>query len=687
VHERVETAAAMKKALQEKQWDIILCDYKIPKFSGAHAIALLQETNIDIPLIIVSGTIGEETALECMRSGAHDYIMKNNLSRLCLAVGRELEEAEVIVQRKRMGEDLEESENKYRLSFENVTDVIYTIDKDLNILSVSPSVERVLGYKPQDFIGQPVSALGNILTPESFEQAIANISVILKGETISLMVYRFIAKDGTIKYGEVSGSPMMRNGKIIGIISVARNITERKRAENALQVSEKYFKEITENSSDIIVITDKNGDIKYCSRSTERFTGYKPEELIGRNVIRIIHPDDVKRAVGDFGKAILAKDSAIPNGFRIVHKDGSERYFEGLGKNLLDNPSVAGFIMNVHDTTERKQADEALRESERKYKSLIDNFQDIILTINLEGKITFASQSIKEKLGYESAETINMSILDFVQEEDHQRVMENLQKGMKGEKITGFQIQVITKSGKRVFFESFFSRVYKDGEVVGAQAIIKDITESKRAEEELKQSFERMRKALGATVQSISMIVEMKDPYTAGHQQRVSDLARAISTEMGLSADQRDFIRTASAIHDIGKISIPAEILSKSTKLTDMEFNLIKTHAQSGHDILKDIEFPWPVADVVLQHHERMDGSGYPQGLKGNDIFLEARIMAVADVVEAMASHRPYRPSLGIDCALDEISRNKGILYDADVVDACLKLFQEKGYTLVFKKS
>jgi PAS domain S-box-containing protein len=687
VHERVETAAAMKKALQEKQWDIILCDYKMPKFSGAQAIALLQETNIDIPLIIVSGTIGEETALECMRSGAHDYIMKNNLSRLCLAVGRELEEAEVRVQRKRMGEDLEESENKYRLSFENVTDVIYTIDKDLNILSVSPSVERVLGYKPQDFIGHPVSALGNILTPESFEQAIANISVILKGETISLMVYRFIAKDGTIKYGEVSGSPMMRNGKIIGIISVARNITERKRAEDALQVSEKYFKEITENSSDIIVITDKNGDIKYCSRSTERFTGYKPEELIGRNVIRIIHPDDVKRAVGDFGKAILAKDSAIPNGFRIVHKDGSERYFEGLGKNLLDNPSVAGFIMNVHDTTERKQADEALRESERKYKSLIDNFQDIILTINLEGKITFASQSIKEKLGYESAETINMSILDFVQEEDHQRVMENLQKGMKGEKITGFQIQVITKSGKRVFFESFFSRVYKDGEVVGAQAIIKDITESKRAEEELKQSFERMRKALGATVQSISMIVEMKDPYTAGHQQRVSDLARAISTEMGLSADQRDFIRTASAIHDIGKISIPAEILSKSTKLTDMEFNLIKTHAQSGHDILKDIEFPWPVADVVLQHHERMDGSGYPQGLKGNDIFLEARIMAVADVVEAMASHRPYRPSLGIDCALDEISRNKGILYDADVVDACLKLFQEKGYTLVFKKS
>ena len=179
----------------------------------------------------------------------------------------------------------------------------------------------------------------------------------------------------------------------------------------------------------------------------------------------------------------------------------------------------------------------------------------------------------------------------------------------------------------------------------------------------------------------------MKDPYTAGHQQRVSDLARSIAKEMGLSADQRDFIRTASAIHDIGKISIPAEILSKPTKLTNLEFNLIKTHAQSGYDILKDIEFPWPVADVVRQHHERMDGSGYPQGLKGNDILLEARIMAVADVVEAIASHRPYRPSLGIDFALDDISRNKGILYDADVVDACLKLFREKGYNLVLNKS
>jgi putative nucleotidyltransferase with HDIG domain len=208
------------------------------------------------------------------------------------------------------------------------------------------------------------------------------------------------------------------------------------------------------------------------------------------------------------------------------------------------------------------------------------------------------------------------------------------------------------------------------------EGIQEDITERK-------QSMERMRKALGATVRAIAATVEAKDPYTAGHQRRVADLARSIATEMNLPGDQVDGIRMAGMIHDIGKISVPAEILSMPRKLTDVEFCLIKTHAQSGHDILKDIEFPWPIARMILEHHERMDGSGYPQGLTGDRVLLESRILVVADVVEAMASHRPYRPGLGLPAALEEVSRNRGTLYDPEVVDACLRLFHAKNYQII----
>jgi putative nucleotidyltransferase with HDIG domain len=213
-------------------------------------------------------------------------------------------------------------------------------------------------------------------------------------------------------------------------------------------------------------------------------------------------------------------------------------------------------------------------------------------------------------------------------------------------------------------------------------SLTRDITKRKKAEEDLKQTLESLRKAFGATIQVMVSAVESRDPYTAGHQIRSADLARAVATEMGLPEEKIDGIRMAGSIHDIGKLSVPAEILAKSTKLSELEFSLIKEHARIGYEMLKDVESPWPLAEIVYQHHERMDGSGYPRNLKGDDILMEDRILAVADVVEAMASHRPYRPALGLNAALEEIENNKGTLYDADAVDACLKLFHEKGYRL-----
>lgn len=200
--------------------------------------------------------------------------------------------------------------------------------------------------------------------------------------------------------------------------------------------------------------------------------------------------------------------------------------------------------------------------------------------------------------------------------------------------------------------------------------------------EERRQGFERLRRALDATVQAVATVIEMRDSYTAGHQKRVDHLARALGVEMGLSADRLDGLHTAAIIHDIGKIAIPAEILSKPSKLTAIEFSWIQTHPKAGHDIVKDIEFPWPVARMILEHHERLDGSGYPNGRRGPEILLESRILAVADVVEAMCSHRPYRPALGVTAALAEISEKRGSVFDPDVCDACLRLFRDKGYQL-----
>ncbi|MCF8025157.1 MAG: HD-GYP domain-containing protein [Desulfobacteraceae bacterium] len=211
--------------------------------------------------------------------------------------------------------------------------------------------------------------------------------------------------------------------------------------------------------------------------------------------------------------------------------------------------------------------------------------------------------------------------------------------------------------------------------------IFEDVSELKKTAHTLEQTLDKLNQATTGTIRALSATLEQRDAYTAGHQERVTDLACAIAGDLGLEEDRVQGLYFAGMVHDIGKISVPAEILTKPTRLADKEFGLIKDHVLSGYNILKDIEFPWPIADIVVQHHERLDGSGYPAGLSGEDILWESRILAVADVVEAMTSHRPYRPGLGVDVALEEIEKKKGLLFDEEIVDTCLRLFIEKGYT------
>jgi len=223
----------------------------------------------------------------------------------------------------------------------------------------------------------------------------------------------------------------------------------------------------------------------------------------------------------------------------------------------------------------------------------------------------------------------------------------------------------------------------RDAELVIAnkELVFQNDEKEKRAAE-LVIINKQLKSALMKTVEVAMKLSEMRDPYTAGHEKRVAEIAVAISAELGFDTERQQGMRVAGYLHDVGKINIPAEILSKPGRLSDVEYNLVKGHVQAGYDAIKDVDFPWPVAEVVFQHHERLDGTGYPRGLKGEEIIIEARILSVADVVESMTSHRPYRAELGIEKALAEIERGSGIIYDATVVDACIKLFRENGFKI-----
>ena len=277
---------------------------------------------------------------------------------------------------------------------------------------------------------------------------------------------------------------------------------------------------------------------------------------------------------------------------------------------------------------------------------------------------------------------IGRDALSLVAEEDRDMVAKNMRMRIEtGVASMSFGFAALRRDGSRVEVGVHGARATYKGRpaVVG---LMQDISEKKRAEEQIQRYVAQLETAFMSTVKVATTLSEMRDPYTAGHERRVAEIAVAIAAELGLDAGRQEGLRVAGHLHDIGKITIPSEILSKPGKLSPIEFRLIREHSQASHDILIKVEFPWPVAQVALQHHERIDGSGYPQGLAGEAIMFEARIIAVADVVEAMSSHRPYRPGLGIDKALGEIERGRATAYDPQAVDACLKLFRANGYTI-----
>jgi PAS domain S-box-containing protein/putative nucleotidyltransferase with HDIG domain len=332
------------------------------------------------------------------------------------------------------------------------------------------------------------------------------------------------------------------------------------------------------------------------------------------------------------------------------------------------------------EVRERKRAIKILKASEERYSLVLKNCNQAICVAQ-DGVFKFVSPKATEISGYSEKELTSRPFITLVHPDDQETVFKYHMERISGKYVPPvYSFRIVDKENNIKWIEINAVAISWENKPATLN-FLSDITERKQAVEKVQQSYQRLQATMQGTIKVMSSIVELRDPYTAGHQFRVTKLACRIAEIMGLPSEQIDGLRAAGLVHDIGKIYVPTEILSKPGQLSDTELTMIKAHPKVGYDILKQIEFPWPVADIVLQHHERLNGTGYPSGLSGDDILIEARILAVADVIEATASHRPYRAGLGIDSALEEISQAQGVLYDSKVVEACLTLFKSKGFS------
>lgn len=331
----------------------------------------------------------------------------------------------------------------------------------------------------------------------------------------------------------------------------------------------------------------------------------------------------------------------------------------------------------------RHQMERKIKENENRVSTILNSITDSVIVIEESGDIDYINAAAGRMLGLNTEDILGKPIGEVVK----------LGSDPKEEDKVFFPMSMnyiefnnyLTTSEKRipVDFTSTPLRL-ENGRLRGAVLVVRDITQQVEYDRRIQESMDTLTRAMYGTIEAITKTVETRDPYTAGHQKKVADIAKEIAKDMNLGRDIIESVNLAGQIHDLGKIAIPSEILNKPGKINEIEFALIKTHSEMGYEIMKNIDFPWPIAEIVLQHHEKIDGSGYPRGLKGNEILIQARIIAVADVLEAMASHRPYRAALGIDAAFSELQKNAGRQFDPDVVTSCIRIFKEKNFTMVF---
>jgi len=624
---------------------------------------------------------------------------------------------------------IEQSHREWVDALDVVSDPIFMHDAEYRILRCNKAYQKCAGIPFGQILGRPYyEVFPKSAAPLSCcQQALGKASMEDEAATVGDTIYRMRA------------FPIYDEYRIyLYSVHVMEDVTESHRSEALLRENEQNYRTLADTAPALIWTSGTDHLCNYFNRPWLAFTGRTLEQELGDGWAAGVHPDDLQHCLDVYLSAFERREPFSME-YRLRRHDGEYRWMRDDGCPRYDSDATfIGYIGYLMDITERRQADAALNHANRALSALSAVNRDLVRAESEIELLRSICAAIVEQRGYRMAwvgyaqhdESRSVKIMASAGHVDGYLDNANItwaetERGMgpTGCAIRSNKVQICNDiagdPGFRPWREAALQRGYRssialplgNGEVFGSlmvyapeanafsegeirllEEMAEDMAfgirmlqirvERDRALEQNQRHLEELRGSLEATVGAIAGIVEMRDPYTAGHQARVADLAAAIARRMGLPEERVHGIHLAGSIHDLGKIQVPAEILSKPGRLSEIEYNFIKVHPQAGYDILKGIDFPWPIADKVLQHHERFDGSGYPQGLKGEEISLGARIISVADTVEAMSSHRPYRPGMGLDAALAEITRQRGILYDPQVVDACLALFREDGYQL-----
>lgn len=701
-------------ALLEENFDILLTDVVMPEMDGIELLHAAFRLDRYLIGVLMTGYQDIQSAVGAIQVGAFDYIEKPfNQVTLSSVLSRAMNMHRLKSDNIQLREAVSIHELAKTVASSFNVDVILDeladaaqglVEADeVSIMVPEENGEEGLriaaarGEHLQPFVGAHVSAeegvvawvvnnketltLNGALASDRFPSSYSRDDIF---SAISMPILSGGKLLGVLNVKTTHSQRLFRPGQVKGLsvlVGLVAPILENSRLYEKVHLAEKKYRSIFDNATEGIYQATEDKTYIAANKALAYMYGFaSPEELITG-----IHDIEKEQFVEpsfyrDFIAALLSKGSVENYEVQQYCKDRSIIWVALSGRTVYDKEGkLLYFEGSCQDITVRKSAEEAVKRERNTLMQFIDNLPLLAYGVSREGKIINCNNMAVNILGYRGKnELIGKSATVLYAPECRDDVLDIIGRWEKKQKIKNEENKIITKQGNILDVILNVHMVSdKENHPLYFIATQLDITQRKIMEEELKETVTKLKKATGAIIDTLVIAVEARDPYTAGHQKRVSDLAAAIAEKMGLDSDRVYGIKVTGMIHDLGKISIPAEILSLPRKLTDLERSLVRTHSTVGYDILKDVEFSWPVAQIVLQHHEHFDGSGYPHGIRGDQILLEARIMAVADVVEAMASHRPYRPALGIDAAMEEIEKRKGTYYDPEVVNACADLIRQ----------